>query len=385
MKFNTKKLFKRFLCCSLAVCSLVLFASCADTEDYKDYGSDMKTKVFYGVDNDAKLVDGTVMTPGMFSFFLSEQKKTFLMTLMYNDNTISGDSEEIWQRIAPDGKTYEEKFFNEVVKSAKELVAANTLLYMMPSAESPDKTYTLPRDYVEYVKSLVLKNAAEKYGSVMDFEVYLANFSATIEDYTALYLMTANIDLLKEAIFSSAGDSFFTEAELKDYYANNYYCANHIYVNTATDTKIDGTLSPLSPAETEKRENLAKEIELFIKMGGTVEEAMEIYTEEYVQVYETVAEMDINNSTANAPELGETLKKLTVGETACAKSAYGVHIIKRVETVPENFSKNERTLSAIKSALTTTTYIKLLEEQTARVVADEKLLSSFSITDAVIA
>ena len=119
MKFNTKKLFKRFLWCSLAVCSLVLFASCADTEDYKDYGSDMKTKVFYGVDNDAKLVDGTVMTPGMFSFFLSEQKKTFLMTLMYNDNTISGDSEEIWQRIAPDGKTYEEKFFNEVVKSAK--------------------------------------------------------------------------------------------------------------------------------------------------------------------------------------------------------------------------------------------------------------------------
>lgn len=383
MKFDAKKLLKRFLCCALAVLALVLPTSCAKDEDYTKYGSDMKEKVFYGVDNDGKLVHGSVMTPGMFNFFLSEQKSTFLLTFMYNDPTITGDSEEIWQRIAPDGKTYEEKFFGEVVKSAKELVAANTLLYMMPSAQEPDKTYTLPSDYVEYVKSLVLKNAAEKYGSVMDFEAYLANFSATIEDYTALYLMTANIDLLKEALFNNNG-YVFTDAEFRDYYEKNYYCANHIYVNTAADTKIDGTLSPLDQEESAKREALAKEIELFIKSGGNMQEAKEMYTESFVQVYENVAEMDINNTTANAPELGEALKKLRVGETVSAKSAYGVHIIKRVETVPENFARNEKTLLSIKSALSNTAYSKLLEEQSSRVSADENLLSSFSMKDAVL-
>ena len=109
-----------------------------------------------------------------------------------------------------------------------------------------------------------------------------------------------------------------------------------------------------------------------------------MYTESFVQVYENVAEMDINNTTANAPELGEALKKLRVGETVSAKSAYGVHIIKRVETIPENFSRNEKTLLSIKSALSNTAYLRLLEEQSSRVSADENLLSSFSMKDAVL-
>ena len=380
-----RQLTKTILCAALILSSVLLCCSCTKTEDYTAYGSDAKNKVFYGTDNSGKLVDGSVMTEGMFGYFLSEQKSAFLMTLMYNDTSLSGDSAELWQRKAPDGKTYEEKFFAEVVKSAKELVAANTMLYMMPDAADPNKGYALPQDYVEYVKSLVLNNAVQKHGSVMDFEAYLANFGATVEDYTALYLMTANVDLLKEALFNNqSGSVVFSDDEIRNYYANNYYCAKHIYVNTASDTKIDGTLAPLSPAETAKREGVAAEIEEFMKNGGTVEAAKEIFTQPYVQVYESTAEMDINSSTANAPELGETLGKLEIGETGTAKSAYGIHIIKRVRTEPENFDKNQNTVSSIYSALSNLTYMQILEKQTERVATDSEVLSSFSITEAVL-
>lgn len=385
MKFNIKKFITRALCCTLVLSAMLLCTSCSTGEDYTAYGSNDKNKVFYGIDNQGKLVDGTVMTDGMFGYFLSEQKSAFLITLMYNDPELTGDSAEIWQRKAPDGKTYEEKIFAEVTRSAKELVAANTVLYMMPDPNDPKKGYALPQDYVEYVKSLVLQNAVEKHGSVMNFEAYLANFGATVEDYTALYLMTANVDLLKEALFNNQNSSIvFSDAEFQDYYAKNYYCAQHIYVNTATDTKIDGTLAPLSAAESAKRQQIADEIYEFIKSGGTIEQAKNIYTQSYVQVYENYSEMDKNSSTANAPELGEALIKLEVGETGVAKSSYGTHIIRRVETNPENFSKNTNTLSSIYSALSNERYLQILDEQTQRVVANDSVLSTFSMAEAIL-
>jgi parvulin-like peptidyl-prolyl isomerase len=119
-------------------------------------------------------------------------------------------------------------------------------------------------------------------------------------------------------------------------------------------------------------------------MGGSFSEAAEIYTEDYVTVYENAAEMDINSTTTNAPELGETLKKLEIGQVGVAKSSYGTHIIKRVSLNPENFDKNEKTVSTIYAALVNQKYLDLLEEQTGRVCVSEEILSAFSLTEAVL-
>ena len=94
--------------------------------------------------------------------------------------------------------------------------------------------------------------------------------------------------------------------------------------------------------------------------------------------------MDINANTTNAPELGETLKKLEIGEVGIAKSAYGVHIIKRIELDPENFGKNEKTISSIYASLVNKNYMALLDEQTQRVITNENILSTLSLTEAVL-
>ncbi|MBR5528652.1 MAG: hypothetical protein IKV97_06565, partial [Clostridia bacterium] len=251
-----------------AVCTL-LAASCLFSVSCGQKRSEL---ALYGVGPDGDVMAG--MTEGMFSYFLSQQKSQYYTVLRFNDNTITSDSPEIWNRKAPSGKTFGEEFFEDALDEAETLMTANTMLYSMPSADSKKKHYELPEDYLDYIDSLVAQNAIEKYGSVMAFEDYLLNFGATLEDYTNLYIMTANADLLKEALFADGTGAYqITEEEKKQYFANNYYSVRHIFINTSYDEKIDGTKAPASPAETQKRTEKASEILAFIRGGGTYEEA----------------------------------------------------------------------------------------------------------------
>jgi len=176
--------------CAILVLSMLFCSGCAG-----------KTKdlALYGTGPDGKVLSH--MTPGMFSYFLSQQKSTYFTVLSFNDSSITSDSPEIWSRPAPDGGTYGEKFFEDVLNEAKTLVTANTMLYSLPSADEKKDHYELPEDYLDYVDSLIVQNAIDKYGSVMAFEDYLLNFGTTLEDYTNLYIMTANVDLLKEEYY----------------------------------------------------------------------------------------------------------------------------------------------------------------------------------------
>lgn len=358
-------------CISAALSCALLFCSCSSAkEKYALYGQYPNGKI------------RAYMTEGMFRYYLSQQKAIDLQVIMYNDKTVTGDSEEIWQRTSPDGKVYEDTFFSEAVKEATELCAANYLLYSFPSASDPNKSYTLPEDYLDYVDSLIAQNAAEKYGSLAAFEDYLLNFGATLKDYTDLYIMTANVDLVKDAIFADNGIRPITDDDIRSYYAENYYSVRHIFVNTAYDEKIDGTRAPLSEAESKKRTETAQSIFAFISAGGSFEEAAQRFTESYVTAYSTVNQMDISAQTANAPELGEALKQMQLDEVRTVRSAYGIHIIKRVETDPNQYNRDETVVSNITAALKNALYPEIIARYTPQIVTNGDIIGKYSMATA---
>lgn len=374
IKFYAEKSILVFLSAATAAISMT-FAGCSGKTDY----------ALYAVNEDGKITANAGMTEGMFSYFLSQHKGQYYAVLRYNDSSISSDSPEIWAKTAPDGETYEKKFFDDTVDEAKALCAANAILYSMPSAENPKKNYSLPEDYIDYVDALVRQNAINSYGSVMAFESYLKNYGATLEDYTDLYIMTANIDLLKEALFNDeTGSMRISEEDKKQYYAENYYSVKHIFVNSSYDEKIDGTRSPLSHAESQKRIAAAEEIYKFINDGGSFEQAKQSFTQSYVTVYDGVSAMDISSETPNAPELGEALKNMELGELRKVDSEYGIHIIQRVETVAENYNANETVASSINSRLSNLRYEELIKQYTDNININYDIVGNYTISAAVL-
>lgn len=359
----------RFVAASLS-CVLLLSSCATNTSRYALYGKYPNGKV------------RAYMTEGMFSYFLSQQKASYLQVLIYNDKSITGDSPEIWQRPSPDGRTYEKVFFEETVNDAAELVAANYLLYSFTSTTDPKKEYTLPEDYLDYVDSLIAKNAESKYGSLSAFEDYLLNFGATLEDYTQLYIMTANVDLLKDALFAENGMAAITEKQIKDYYAENYYSVRHIFINTAYDEKIDGTRAPLSAAESQKRQNTADAVLAFINSGGSFDQAKDAFTESYVSVYQGISQMDITAQTANAPELGEALKTMEVDEVRAVSSQYGIHILQRVATDPDAYAQDETVVSKITSALKNKLYPDIIASYLPEIVTNGDIVGKYSMAAA---
>lgn len=371
MKINNilKSAISVFLCFSA-----VLLASCSDKKE---------SAAIYGLDRDGNLK--AYMTEGMFSYFLSEQKNKYFAVLRFNDPSITEDTPEIWETKAPDGQTFGEKFMADTLEEARNIVAANTILYSLQSPDDSSESYELPEDYLDYVSALVKQNAIEKYGSVMDFESYLLNFGTTLEDYTNLYIMTANTDLLKDAMFNDATGIYkISDQEIKAYYTDNYYSVRHIFVNTVYDEKIDGTRAPLSDAEKARRESVANEIFEYITSGGSYDSVPGKFNQSFVTVYPSTAQMDISSSTANAPELGEALKKMSVGEVRAVKSSYGYHIIKRVVTIPDEYNKDEKVVTSIRSAIANKIYPEIIDANKDLVYINDDIAGKYSMQTAIL-
>ncbi len=365
MKRSVTKLFLLVLALSLVLCS------CGKSE--KDYA-------VYAKDNKGNIIAG--MTEGMFSYFLSQQKSNYLAVLMFNDKTITADTPEVWDKPSPDGRSYGEVFYETIIDEAKSIVAANAVLFSQENSEG--KKYTLPEDYVDYVDALVRNNAIEKYGNVMSFESYLMNFGMTLDEYTELYLMTANVDLLKEAMFSNDGGWFRIPDEIKrEYYEENYYTVEHIFVDTAYDVKIDGTRAPLPEAEVRNREALAHAIKQDVENGMTLSELDEEYDKSYVTVYQNSVSMDINSPTS-VKELGEAVKTMKPSEVREVNSDYGIHIIKRIKTDPEAFDDDKSVDDAITNVLANKLYPKKLDELAGEIETNPDIINAYDIRTVIL-
>ncbi len=359
-----KNLTKTLLCALLCASSLLCFSCAEKTENH----------ALCGYDSEGKHMPETCMTEGMYSFFLSQKKSEYLPVLVLNYSDFSGEYDELWGLTAPDGKTYEEHFTDIIIDDAKKIVAANVILY---------ENFVSQDAYLDYMTATVENYAIEKYGSVMGFESYLSAYGTSYDDYEKLYLMTWNKDALKEALFGDGvGVAQIPDSSIKQYYAENYYTVEHIFITTAYQEKIDGTRAPISEAETARRKQTAGEIFELVKGGASLSEIEKAYPNDYVVVYPNASAMDSTGETTNAPELGEALKQMEIGEVRSVDSTYGVHIIKRIETDPENYNTNKTAVETIRTKLEDASFEEYLNIYAEKVEINPDLVSLHTIAAA---
>ena len=355
MKFSS---FTKRTLCALLSAGMLFAASCTEkTEDH----------ALCGYDTNGKHMKEACMTEGMYSFFLSQKKSEFLPVLVLNYKDFSGEYDELWGLTAPDGKTYEEHFSQLALEDAKKIVAANMVLY---------ENFVPQQAYIDLISSTVENHAIEKYGSVMSFEQYLETFGTTYEDYEKLYLLTWNKETLKESLFGDeVGVMQIPDASIKKYYADIYYTVEHIFITTAYQEKIDGTRAPISEAESARRKATATEIFELVKSGASLSEVAERYPNDYVVVYPNSSAMDSTGETTNAPELGEALKQMQIGDVRSVESAFGVHILKRIETNPENYNKSANVVETIRTKLEEESFEEILATYSQKVTVDDDMVS----------
>lgn len=360
----TKNIAKKILCALLSIGFIFCFSCTEKTDNH----------VLCGYNSDGKHMKETCMTEGMYSFYISQKKSEFLPVLVLNYKDFSGDYDELWGLTAPDGKTFEEHFSDIILDDAKKIVAANVILY----------ENFLPQDeYLDYMSSSVENYAIEKYSSVMNFEKYLSAFGASYDDYEKLYLLTWNKETLKESLFGdNVGIMQIPNEQIKKYYTDNYYTVEHIFITTAYQEKIDGTRAPISEAEEARRKETANEIFALVKGGASLSEIEKAYPNDYVVVYPNSSAMDSTAETANAPELGEALKQMEIGEVRSVNSTYGVHILKRIETIPENYNKNENIVETIRTKLEEEYFEELLTTYAEEIAVNEELTALHTIAAA---
>ena len=360
-----KKLAKCILCALLCASSLLCFSCTEKTEDH----------AICAYDSNGKHLPEACMTEGMYSFFLSQKKSEYLPVLVMNYSDFSGEYDELWGLTAPDGRTYEEHFSEMIVEDAKKIVAANAILY---------ENFISQDAYLDYMTKTVENYAIETYGSVMGFESYLSAYGTSYDDYEKLYLMTWNKEALKESLFGDdVGVMQIPDVSVQKYYADNYYTVEHIFITTAYQEKIDGTRAPISEAETARRKQTAAEIFELVKNGTSFAEIEKAYPNDYVVVYPDASAMDSTGETTNAPELGNALKQMEIGEVRSVESSYGVHVIKRIETDPENYNKNQTTVDTIRSKLEEASFEELLNEGAKTTKVNQDLVSLHTIAAAL--
>ena len=361
---------KRSVCLLLcAVFAITALASCSGNTE---------SLAIYGTSEDGSINANAKMTEGMFRLYVSQQKGKYLPVLAMNYGYDSDDNlDELWIMKAPDGKTYDEHFNGVIIDDAKRMVAANVMLY---------ENFEIPQGYVDQITATVENYAVSTYGSVMEFEEYLALFEASYEDYKNLYLMTWNVDFLKEGLFAEGNGAMdIPDDAKKQYYAENCYTVEHITVNTSYKSKIDGTKAPLEESETEKRKLLANEIFEQVKNGATIAEIDYNFKNEGVTVYPKATSVDINGESAAAPELTEALRQMEIGETRTVTTSTEVHILRRIETDPEKYANDATLLSNIRTKIVNIAFEEYLDAYCEKVTVNTEVTSKYPLRSAIAA
>lgn len=360
-------LFKRFLCVFLCLLLCLPLCSCKK-EDY----------VIYMESEDGRYKTG--MTQGMFSYFLSQKKSYYLTVLMYNDETIQGDTPELWQRAALGdenlGKTLGEQFFSQIIEEAKLCVAATYVLEHICK-------YEIPTELSEYLEQNVLSNAQESYGSKQAFSEHLVNFGTTYDEYVDLYKMTINIDLLTELLYGlDIGAGKVAEEDLMDYFEQNYAAVREIYVNTAYTQKADGTLAPLSESEAAAAASVAAEINSRIELGEHFDDLIEEYKDnKYVTAYSDKIYFQKDGA---ATQTTLAAVNMTIGQVKCVEDDFGFHIVKKEKTDRADYKNSQDILSSINAAVASSYVQTTLEKEAEAAKTDEDKMAQFDISKAVL-
>lgn len=276
--------------------------------------------------------EGYKITEAMYSYWMSRYKTLFLYA--YNN---SKDTEAFWNTEVSEGVNYEQFVVSYINDYAKRVLVAMKLFddYSLVFSES------VRNGIDEQIDVLT-----EAYGTRSDFNNVLAEYGLNIKTLETIYYAQAKLDAVNEYLFGEGGIYQVTDTEREEYYLNNYYCVEWIYIYTDAKprrgedggfiTDITGSYIFDELSEEEQREQQEKIEELVKKLdeGGDFKELREEYSEEILDTYEYLPD-GVNVSANDYVNYGTGFIKLVqgleIGSYGRYEEEHAVFIVKRYD------------------------------------------------------
>jgi len=274
--------------------------------------------------------EGYKITEAMYSYWMARYKTIFLYT--YNG---SGNPTKFWDTEISEGYTYDQFITEYINFYAKQVLVAMKLF----------DDYSLV--FSESVKNSIsdqIKVLTESYGTKAELNAYLAEYGLNVATLERIYYAQAKLTAVNDHLYGENGVSKVTDTERENYYKENYFCADWIYVYTKVKLKKgdDGELitdsngvyvtEELTPEEKEKQQKKVADILAKIEAGEDFKVLKSQLSEEDQEKYAYYPD-GVNISANDYGTYGaEFIKKLSeteIGKVAVYEDDYATFIIKR--------------------------------------------------------
>ena len=333
----------------------------------------------------AKDTSSADITANMYNFWASTSKANFINT--YSDVS---DTDDFWQSEYSDGLTYADYLDGLVLEDVKTTAVCMMLYneYRLSLTDSvKDSIESEISDYLtEYAggNKSTLNSALSKYGANIDI---LRNIKTA----------NAKRTLVFSYLFGEGGEKALTDTDFEQYYMDNYYRCQIIYINNKFEyvldengnytTNTDGSYvtRALTGEALEKKNAAIKAVNDGLAEGRSFDELYKEYSEEQESIgsytngfYLTTGESYGKGVFYN---LIADINNTEVGGSVCVEYDEGTYIIKRLELDEGAWkqSVNSDFFASFETLATNDAFRQFTSEYFEQLTVDQTLISNYSI------
>ncbi len=330
------------------------------------------------------------ITGPMYQYWLNYFKAYFLSIYGLNDSV---EDLSITMGEQFNNQTIGDFFTEQIVDIAKTYLAGWYLF---------DEVYklTLPDSLIEQVDSRI-EDGISNAGDRRSFNKKLGEMDLNIDRLREIYIIEEKVSYLYAYLYGDQtmgleGVEKITDADLQEYFVNNYIAVEHILINTTIQYVLDEDgkytydengeckYTELSEEETKQKEALADEIMKRIENGEDFKELQKQYNDDLdAGSYPDGYLLEENGSYPT--NFKKAAFDMEPGEVRMVEESYGRHIIRKLELNPEAYKKEEYTNTTLKNFseyVTSYIYTKKIQNILDSIQVDTDYLKTFSILPA---
>lgn len=272
------------------------------------------------------------------------------------------------------GETFGNFLYDQVIKSAKSALVCE---YMH------DKVYSLSlTDKQKESVDAQIDTLISKAGSKKNFEEQLSMYSCDLKTFKRYLEISLKQSNLYTCFYDTDGIFAISEDKVQSEFEQKYAIVTHIYFNTATKTKPDGSLVSMTDEEKAQKKSLAQTVYSSILAGESFEELKTHYSED---AYESIYYPNgffVTGDTTFPSEFTSAALEMKEGEIRFVQteSAGGIHIMKKLPMDSSLYNSNESVYNTIMSNLITSDFDTRLQEYFDDVSVNSELMDMLDVS-----
>lgn len=297
---------------------------------------------------------------------------TSIQKSMYSDMVASYGGD--WKAVVnPEtGETFSDMLHSLVIKSAQSSLICEYL---------HDTVYglSLTDEQIQSIDTQV-QSMAQSYGSKELLEEKLSTYSADIETLKRYFELSIKQANLYNAFYSESGVHKITDEQIMKYFEDNYSVVTHIYFNTVSKVKPDGTAVSLTDEEKAHKEEVAQDVYNRLLAGEDFYELRTQYSEDAYESEYYPNGFFVTYDTSFPTEFTVAAMEMEVGDLRYVNSQVsGIHIILKLPMDSQLYNSDENVYATIMQTLCANDFDERIAQNLDIVILENEQLEKLSV------